>query len=164
MYLFRGLALALLAGTAPHLVSAWPTAILDAAASDPQLLRRAEEAVRALQGRQVGAGAATAVFEPLRIFNAQAQYVDVSEGSGHEYRAPGPGDLRGPCPGLNALANHVSKLEIPNGYMAPAYGEDVELSSAQWICFGDAVRRGYVQGCWHGAWTRLVPVDAGGSY
>ncbi|EOA86130.1 hypothetical protein ACJQWK_11869 [Exserohilum turcicum] len=106
MYLFRGLALALLAGTAPHLVSAWPTAILDAAASDPQLLRRAEEAVRALQGRQVGAGAATAVFEPLRIFNAQAQYVDVSEGSGHEYRAPGPGDLRGPCPGLNALANH----------------------------------------------------------
>ncbi|PHH74800.1 hypothetical protein CDD80_2843 [Ophiocordyceps camponoti-rufipedis] len=25
---------------------------------------------------------------------------------GHYYRPPGPGDVRGPCPGLNALANH----------------------------------------------------------
>ena len=24
----------------------------------------------------------------------------------HEFRAPRPNDLRGPCPGLNALANH----------------------------------------------------------
>jgi Peroxidase, family 2 len=24
----------------------------------------------------------------------------------HPYRAPGPGDMRGPCPGLNTLANH----------------------------------------------------------
>lgn len=105
---FRSLTLGLLA-TIP-LTTAWPTAILDAAESDPQLLKRAEEAIRALQGRQIGAGSATAIFEPLRIFNAKAQYIDVSEGSGHEYRAPGPTDLRGPCPGLNALANHVSIL------------------------------------------------------
>ncbi|KAF8327865.1 uncharacterized protein EI90DRAFT_3066084 [Cantharellus anzutake] len=25
----------------------------------------------------------------------------------HEYRDPGPDDLRSPCPFLNALANHV---------------------------------------------------------
>jgi len=25
---------------------------------------------------------------------------------GHEYMAPGPNDIRGPCPGLNTLANH----------------------------------------------------------
>lgn len=24
----------------------------------------------------------------------------------HQYEAPGPNDIRGPCPGLNALANH----------------------------------------------------------
>ncbi|KAL9931437.1 hypothetical protein V8E36_009723 [Tilletia maclaganii] len=39
-----------------------------------------------------------------KLFDAQAQYVSV-EGN-HEWRAPGPGDIRGPCPGLNVLANH----------------------------------------------------------
>lgn len=36
-------------------------------------------------------------------FDAAAQLVDV-HGS-HTWQAPGTGDLRGPCPGLNALAN-----------------------------------------------------------
>merc|ERR1711915_754755 len=48
----------------------------------------------------------TALFEPVPIFDAEKQFVDVSEGSGHEYQAPGPDDIRGPCPGLNAFANH----------------------------------------------------------
>ena len=39
-------------------------------------------------------------------FDPQDQYVDVTPGSANEYQAPGPGDLRGPCPGLNAAANH----------------------------------------------------------
>ena len=43
---------------------------------------------------------------PALGFDAADQYVDVSEGSGHEYQAPGPSDLRGQCPGLNAAANH----------------------------------------------------------
>jgi len=97
----------LLAAAAP-LANAWPTAILDAAGHDPELLKHAAEAVRLMKGRQEGASAATAVFEPIPIFNAEAQYVNVSAGSGHEYVAPGPNDLRGPCPGLNAFANHVS--------------------------------------------------------
>ncbi|KAJ6545739.1 Chloroperoxidase [Mycena capillaripes] len=29
-----------------------------------------------------------------------------AEPKGHEFRAPGSGDVRGPCPGLNTLANH----------------------------------------------------------
>jgi hypothetical protein len=37
-------------------------------------------------------------------FNAQAQAIDVS--GDHAFLPPGAGDLRGPCPGLNALANH----------------------------------------------------------
>ena len=43
---------------------------------------------------------------PCLTFNAKEQYVDISEGSGHEFIAPKPSDSRGPCPGLNAAANH----------------------------------------------------------
>jgi hypothetical protein len=104
---FSSLSLALIA---VPLVDAWPTAILDAARHDAALLRRAEEAVTLLKQRQAtgSASAATALFEPVPIFNAKAQYINVTTGSGHEYVAPGPNDLRGPCPGLNAFANHVS--------------------------------------------------------
>ena len=37
-------------------------------------------------------------------FNAAQQYV--SNQGQHAFVAPGPNDLRGPCPGLNAMANH----------------------------------------------------------
>ncbi|KAK8909066.1 hypothetical protein ACHAPF_006883 [Botrytis cinerea] len=37
-------------------------------------------------------------------FNAAAQIIDVS--GEHAFVPPGPKDMRGPCPGLNALANH----------------------------------------------------------
>lgn len=37
-------------------------------------------------------------------FDAKAQRIDVS--GDHAFLPPGHGDLRGPCPGLNALANH----------------------------------------------------------
>jgi hypothetical protein len=93
------------------LANAFPAAVLEAAASDPSILARAAEISRSLAGRQSGADAATTLFEPVPIFNAKAQYINVTKGSGHEYVAPGPNDLRGPCPGLNAFANH-SKYTI----------------------------------------------------
>jgi hypothetical protein len=37
-------------------------------------------------------------------FDAALQRIDVS--GSHAFVAPGSGDKRGPCPGLNALANH----------------------------------------------------------
>lgn len=37
-------------------------------------------------------------------FDAEAQLLDVT--GEHEFRAPGPNDIRGPCAGLNAAANH----------------------------------------------------------
>lgn len=37
-------------------------------------------------------------------FDAAAQKIDVS--GAHAFLPPGHSDLRGPCPGLNALANH----------------------------------------------------------
>lgn len=40
---------------------------------------------------------------PFTTFN-ENQLVDVT--GKYAWKAPGPGDIRGPCPGLNALANH----------------------------------------------------------
>jgi hypothetical protein len=101
---------ALLSALAP-LSAAFPAALMkEAIENDPQIAARALELIE----RQQGADAATALFEPANTFNAEKQYIDISEGSGHEYVAPGPNDLRGPCPGLNAFANHGF---IPhNGY------------------------------------------------
>jgi hypothetical protein len=44
-------------------------------------------------------------FESL-VFSASEQFVNVNPGTAHQYVAPGPNDKRGPCPGLNAAANH----------------------------------------------------------
>ncbi|KAI5241383.1 Cloroperoxidase [Aureobasidium subglaciale] len=94
--------LKILFGLAP-LAAAFPASVLEAVKFHPELQARADNI---LQERQAGAAAAQAIFEPVPIFNAAEQYVNVSAGSGHEYVAPGPNDLRGPCPGLNAFANH----------------------------------------------------------
>ena len=37
-------------------------------------------------------------------FDPASQLIDVS--NAHAYKAPGPTDLRGPCPAMNAVANH----------------------------------------------------------
>lgn len=37
-------------------------------------------------------------------FDAKSQYIDTT--GSHAFKAPGPTDQRGPCPGLNAMANH----------------------------------------------------------
>ena len=43
---------------------------------------------------------------PCLNFDPVDQYVDVSHATGHQFIAPGATDIRGPCPGLNAAANH----------------------------------------------------------
>lgn len=48
--------------------------------------------------RQTGPGGL-----PFTTFD-ENQLVDVT--GDHKWVAPGPKDIRGPCPGLNALANH----------------------------------------------------------
>lgn len=97
----------LLLSSAPQLATAFPSSILSqAAAQDPTFAARAAEILRSSSStfnskRQiVTADGATKIFEPVGIFNAEAQLVDVGPGSGHEWIAPGPEDLRGPCPGL----------------------------------------------------------------
>lgn len=100
----------LLLSFAPQLATAFPSSILSQAASqDPTFAARAAEILRSSSSssntfnskRQiVTADGATRIFEPVGIFHAEAQLVDVGPGSGHEWIAPGPEDLRGPCPGL----------------------------------------------------------------
>lgn len=43
---------------------------------------------------------------PCPTFHLTEQFVDVRDGTIHEYVAPTNQDKRGPCPGLNAAANH----------------------------------------------------------
>lgn len=52
----------------------------------------------------------------MGIFNAEAQLVDVGPGSGHEWIAPGPEDLRGPCPGLVCGEKKKSSPTISIGH------------------------------------------------
>ncbi|KAI5361286.1 Putative chloroperoxidase [Septoria linicola] len=70
----------------------------------------------------------------LGLFNSDDGPIDVS--GEHEWRAPGPGDQRGPCPGLNALANHgyiardgIATLLGVVDAMNKVYGISVELAT-----------------------------------
>ena len=76
-----------------------------AAASGPQIL-----------ARQASISETNCGPTPCLIFDEQEQFVNVAPGSSHQYVAPGPGDIRGPCPGLNAAANHgfLPHNGIPN--------------------------------------------------
>ena len=52
----------------------------------------------------VTAVAAFPSFSKRQIVNPTFARIDVT--GAHAFIAPGPNDLRGPCPALNALANH----------------------------------------------------------
>lgn len=82
-------------------VSAFPAMAMDAL-TEPLKARALEMKPRAINAASPqGAGALPLVPPP---FDAKAQYV--SNKGAHKFVAPGPGDARGQCPGLNALANH----------------------------------------------------------
>jgi hypothetical protein len=114
--------LGLLAAT----VSAFPSALLEEAIKSPEVAARAAEIASTHDKRQTTTDPASNIFEPVPIFNAAAQYVDVGPGSGHEWQAPGPNDLRGPCPGLNAFSNHGFLPK--NGYATIAQFIDATTS------------------------------------
>lgn len=84
--------------TAASLSSAWPAV----AQLNTALQKRVEPPPRQPMGRLDRPNTGL----PPSGFNAEDQYVDVSPGSKHEFRPPGPSDKRGQCPGLNAAANH----------------------------------------------------------
>ncbi|KAK5111540.1 hypothetical protein LTR62_004836 [Meristemomyces frigidus] len=57
---------------------------------------------RATQPQGGAAGVPAPLLPP--VFDAASQRIDVN--GSHAFVAPGAGDARGPCPGLNAMANH----------------------------------------------------------
>lgn len=91
-----------LLGALVPLASAFPMELMGKFTEDPKMMARA---MNMISERQAGAESATSIFETVPTFDAKSQYIDVGPGSGHEWQAPGPNDLRGVCPGLNAFAN-----------------------------------------------------------
>lgn len=73
-------------------------AISGLASAYPNILQHLEE-VESTSGH---AKRQTPITTPP--FDAKSQYVDTT--GSHAFKAPGPNDQRGPCPGLNAMANH----------------------------------------------------------
>lgn len=92
-----------LLGALAPLTAAFPARLIEELQISPELAARTEEA---MGKRQASADAATGLFEAIPTFDGSRQLIDVGPGSGHEWQAPGPNDLRGVCPGLNAFANH----------------------------------------------------------
>ncbi|CAK1362436.1 unnamed protein product [Cercospora beticola] len=110
-------AVAALAGSA----AAWPVAM----------------EMDAIVKRQLGAGRKnTGGGHPNPTFNAQQQYVDVTDGGPNPFRSPGARDLRGQCPGLNAAANHgflprngLANIQQTVDGLGKAYGMSPELAA-----------------------------------
>ena len=67
----------------------------------PHAKREAEASAEAEPGCPYAKRQAPGITPP---FDGQQQYV--SNTGAHAFVAPGPNDQRGPCPGLNAMANH----------------------------------------------------------
>lgn len=71
---------------------------------------------------------------PCLTFDAQKQFVSTS--GDHAFKAPGPSDIRGLCPGLNAAANHgylnrngVSSIPNTIQGLDEAYGMSLDLAA-----------------------------------
>ncbi|KDN42879.1 hypothetical protein K437DRAFT_157159 [Tilletiaria anomala UBC 951] len=69
-------------------------------------------------------------------YNERDQYIDLTSDQ-HKFIAPGPRDIRGPCPGLNLLANHnylprngVTTVAQAIDAINRVFGVEVELSTA----------------------------------
>lgn len=121
-------------GALARYAAAFPAAMMAAANQDPKIMARTKEITAAIEARQAGAGAASKIFEPVPIFNAKAQYVDVSAGSGHEFVPPSGDDLRGPCPGLNASKSRIFPVQSIGIEIDSNRSGQPQLPAARWIC------------------------------
>ena len=88
---------AILLGACALGVNAFPSMMFDIAERESKTV---EEIARSINDGSLEARS----LEKRVGFNAAAQYVSTT--GTHAFVAPGPSDLRGPCPGLNAMANH----------------------------------------------------------
>ncbi|KAF5868903.1 putative oxidase protein [Botrytis fragariae] len=77
----------------PLQIIAFPAKVFEASAMNSKIASLAKAAYEERRAKRSSPG-----------FNAAAQIINVS--GEHAFVPPGPKDMRGPCPGLNALANH----------------------------------------------------------
>ncbi|TGO26420.1 hypothetical protein BPAE_0060g00360 [Botrytis paeoniae] len=77
----------------PIQILAFPAKAFEATAMNSKIASLAKAAYEERRAKRSSPG-----------FNAAAQIINVSRE--HAFVPPGPKDMRGPCPGLNALANH----------------------------------------------------------
>ncbi|QIW98310.1 hypothetical protein AMS68_003828 [Peltaster fructicola] len=84
------------------------TSVLGAAAfphlMNEELLKQVSSQVDRRDALGISAAESNCGTRLCPTFDAKDQFVDIS--GEHQFVAPGEGDIRGPCPGLNAAANH----------------------------------------------------------
>lgn len=135
-----------------------PAAAAFPAVFDPAAL---EEAGRHLAERQAGPG----TQDPLGISKAQTncgptpcltfnEDQEVSVTGEHAYASPGVSDIRGPCPGLNAAANHgylprngIVSLEETVAGLEASYSMSPELGAVL-AAYAIATNGNLLQGVW----------------
>lgn len=86
-------------GLMASVAMAWPANVMEEMMADagPEVHARAANLISGMKPVKGAPApdAATAVFEPDPIFDAEAQYINVAKGSGHEWQAPKKTDNRG---------------------------------------------------------------------
>lgn len=108
------------------------TALAATAAAWPTVMQQDMVLKRAAQSGRLNTGAS----HPNPTFDADSQYVDVTDGGPNAFKAPTATDLRGQCPGLNAAANHgflprdgkATIAETVTG-LGDAYGMNPDLAA-----------------------------------
>jgi len=117
------------------LASAFPANM----ASDPAFVKRAAEILRRADILNDPVGVSKAQTNcgpvPCLIFDEAEQHVSTS--GEHAYAAPKADEIRGPCPGLNAAANHgylprsgIASIEETVSGLGAAYALTPEISAA----------------------------------
>lgn len=117
---------ALFLGCSAH-VLAYPFALDDLAAT-----RQVTTTVTSV-AQQISKARTNCGNIPCLTFDAHDQHVSTT--GNHAYASPGPGEIRGPCPGLNAAANHgylsrsgVTTLTETMAGLGSAFGMGAGLS------------------------------------
>lgn len=72
--------------------------------NDPVTLEKARELLRRDDALGISKSQTNCGPTPCITFDEDDQLISLT--GAHAYASPGPGDIRGPCPGLNAAANH----------------------------------------------------------
>lgn len=88
----------------------------------------------------------------LTNFCTSDQFIDIS--GEHKFVAPGPGDIRGPCPGLNAAANHgflprngIASIEQTVSGLGALYNLGPQISAVL-AAYAVAIDGNVVEGVW----------------